>query len=376
MAEKIHIRGADGELESLTERPFQTEDLLQKLIGQHPELLAGDQMRPNDPLRWILVRREAPIEGWAVDHLLLDQEARPTLVEVKRGSNREIRRNIVGQMLDYAATAASVWSGDGVRRAFEEDAAKRGIEPLDELSNLLAHDEEQDDEEWASEFWERVATNLAANRLRLLFVADEIPTELERVVKFLNDQTRDNLEVLAVEVKQYPGGFGQALVSRVIGQAGNGAGNAEPGDRGRLSYEEFLEAFGPDARAAIESMFDAVVGITGDRNDTIRRRRLSVSIRGRCSLWPRPVYLGRLNIPGTGNDSGNFAFFANMAPNYPEPLLRLLEQWSLQFEDDDFGVRHRYRGEIGRAGDMNDFVAHIALLNRRLSATLSELAAL
>lgn len=57
-----------------------------------------------------------------------------------------------------------------------------------------------------------------ANRLRLLFVADEIPNELERVVKFLNKQTRDNLEVLAVEVKQYPGQFGDALVSRVIGQ--------------------------------------------------------------------------------------------------------------------------------------------------------------
>ena len=42
--------------------------------------------------------------------------------------------------------------------------------------------------------------------------------ELERVVKFLNEQTRDNLEVLAVEVKQYPGQFGDALVSRVIGQ--------------------------------------------------------------------------------------------------------------------------------------------------------------
>ena len=31
-------------------------------------------------------------------------------------------------------------------------------------------------------------------------------------------RTRDNLEVLAVEVKQYPGQFGDALVSRVIGQ--------------------------------------------------------------------------------------------------------------------------------------------------------------
>ena len=110
MAEKIYIRNANGDLEPLTEQRFDTEELLQELIGEHPELLAGDQMRPNDPLRWILITREMPIEGWAVDHLLVDQHARPTLVEVKRGSNREIRRSIVGQMLDYAATAASTQS--------------------------------------------------------------------------------------------------------------------------------------------------------------------------------------------------------------------------------------------------------------------------
>ncbi len=210
MAEKIYIRNASGGLEPVVEERFETEDLLQELIGQHPELLAGDQMRPEDPLRWILIRREMSIEGWAVDHLLIDQDARPTLVEVKRSSNREIRRNIVGQMLDYAATAAVVWSEHDMRRIFEENSD----DPDDEIGTLIGADDDLN----IGVFWEQVATNLDANRMRLLFVADEIPPELERVVKFLNEQTRDNLEVLAVEIKQYPGQFGDALVSRVIGQ--------------------------------------------------------------------------------------------------------------------------------------------------------------
>ena len=57
-------------------------------------------MLPGDPRRWLLISREkgisaAPGEGarWAVDHLLVDQDARPTLVEVKRGWNPDIRRN-------------------------------------------------------------------------------------------------------------------------------------------------------------------------------------------------------------------------------------------------------------------------------------------
>ena len=88
------------------------EDELQALIAEHPELLDGEQMRPGDPRRWILITREQGIAEtadspfrWALDHLIIDQDATPTLVEVKRGSNPEIRRTIVGQMLDYAAHA-------------------------------------------------------------------------------------------------------------------------------------------------------------------------------------------------------------------------------------------------------------------------------
>ena len=53
---------------------------------------------------------------WALDHLLIDQDAIPTLVEVKRSENSEIRRAIVGQMLDYAAHARHTWSAGDIRR--------------------------------------------------------------------------------------------------------------------------------------------------------------------------------------------------------------------------------------------------------------------
>ena len=81
MAEKIYILADGGEPTSLTEQPFDAEATLRDLVGKHPDLLAGDRMRPGDPLRWILVKPEMPVEGWAVDLLLIDQEARPTLVE-------------------------------------------------------------------------------------------------------------------------------------------------------------------------------------------------------------------------------------------------------------------------------------------------------
>ena len=64
----------------------------------------------------------------------------------------EVRRTIVGQMLDYAATAAAVWSNGGIRSAFEQDAASRGVDSIDELGNLLQPEDEADIEDLAEEF--------------------------------------------------------------------------------------------------------------------------------------------------------------------------------------------------------------------------------
>jgi len=49
--------------------------------------------------------REDGSGRWSLDHLFLDQDSIPTLVEVKRSSDTRIRREVVGQILDYAANA-------------------------------------------------------------------------------------------------------------------------------------------------------------------------------------------------------------------------------------------------------------------------------
>src|ERR1035437_1834754 len=107
------IQGDD--LVEMTERAYDSEDVLQTLVARYPNLLAREQVDPNEPRRWLLVTREAGIpdrEGggsrWSLDHLFLDQEGIPTLIEVKRSSDTRIRREVVGQMLDYAANAVSL----------------------------------------------------------------------------------------------------------------------------------------------------------------------------------------------------------------------------------------------------------------------------
>ncbi|MBS1252773.1 MAG: hypothetical protein MAG451_01815 [Anaerolineales bacterium] len=112
MSGQIYLLQEDGTLQSLSEQPYGSEDLLQMLLEKYPDLLAGDQIDESEPRRWLLVSREAGVpseedgyDQWSLDHLFLDQDGIPTLVEVKRSSDTRIRREVVGQMLDYAANA-------------------------------------------------------------------------------------------------------------------------------------------------------------------------------------------------------------------------------------------------------------------------------
>jgi hypothetical protein len=208
----------DGKLEPLTEKTYDAEHELQALLAEHADpLLGGDQIG-STPRRWLLLAREMGLPGedgggarWSVDHLFIDQEGIPTIVEVKRSTNTEIRREVVGQMLDYAANGIAYWSIDALRAQFEARWREQDGEPDKVLRDTLGDDIEPE------RFWDQVKTNLQAGKVRLVFVADIIPPELRRIVDFLNRQM-NAAQVLAVEIRQYVGGQYQALVPRVVSQ--------------------------------------------------------------------------------------------------------------------------------------------------------------
>jgi hypothetical protein len=233
------------ELVEMVEQPYEAEEVLQRLLADYPNLLAGDQ--DDEPRRrWLLVQRELGIAGeedgsdrWSIDHLFLDQDGVPTLVEVKRSSDTRLRREVVGQLLDYAANASAFWGLDKIRAAFE---TRHGdpTEAAASLTTLLGGDEDPE------RFWSSVGVNLKAGKLRLIFVADEIPPELRRIVEFLNEQM-NRTEVLALEVRQYveQGGTRLTLVPRLIGEteaARQAKGTSVRRVKNRWGEEDVLEA--------------------------------------------------------------------------------------------------------------------------------------
>ncbi len=242
---KIFLVGDDeAELTPMAETAYENEDILQVLLARYPDLLPGDQITPEDPRRWLLVKREMEVpseegEGgrFSLDHLFLDQDGIPTFVECKRASDTRTRREVVAQMLDYAANGIEYWSIDQLRQAAAETASHRGKSLDGEITQLLSDKAEIDIEG----YWTRVEGNLREGKVRLIFVTDETPRELRRLVEFLNEKMTD-VVVLAVEVKQFLGEGKKALVPRVIGltEAARVAKSPEGGRRRHITQDEFL----------------------------------------------------------------------------------------------------------------------------------------
>lgn len=246
MAGRIYLLNDKSDLTAMDEAPYDSEKLLQEMLAQHSDLLAGEQIDSDQPRRWLLVTREMSVPGevdgsarWSLDHLFLDQDAVPTLVEVKRSSDTRIRREVIGQMLDYAANAVAYWPVEDIRAKFESRCEKNEEVPEEVLTTFLGEDQDIDG------FWQRVKTNLQAGSVRMVFLADSIPAELRRVVEFLNEQM-DPAEVLAIEVKQFVGGGMKTLVPRVLGQTETARQRKSAGAKPGRQWDE------PSFMAALE----------------------------------------------------------------------------------------------------------------------------
>lgn len=239
-------------------------------------------------------------------------------MEVKRSTNREIRRLVVGQMLDYAANAVTYWNIDSIRAAYEERLAGLGGSAEEEIATLV-----DDPEADYDEFWERAKTNLKAGRVRLVFVADTIPTELQRVVEFLNERMSPT-EVLAVEIRQYTGGGEQTLVPRVFGQTAE-ARQKRRSSRTRSSRQWDRESF-LDATTQAVGETDAEVArkIVDWAETAYTRIAWGTSPRGRFT--PTLDHGGRSYYPMNVWADGRIAFqFSRMRrfPPFDEESKRL-----------------------------------------------------
>lgn len=238
---EIFIMESCGKTSELVEVSYESEFELQELIAQHPELLAGSQIDPANPRKWLLLSKEAPLSDgkdirWAVDHLFLDQDAVPTLIEVKRCQDSRLRREVIGQVFDYAALLVDPSNIDVIKDRFEKSCHFHNKSPSKTLSDFLGDDLARED------FWDNLKENLCRKKLRMIFVCDSISESLKRVIEFLSDLLSP-AEIYGIEIKQFVGNGLKIYTPTVIGFSANAIKRRTGGDRKTIRWceETFLK---------------------------------------------------------------------------------------------------------------------------------------
>ncbi len=223
----IYTVDATGTLTAMRPAEPRNEDFMQNLVAAHPELIADQDGA------LLLIRREQSIADredsngrWSVDHLFVTRNGIPVLVELKRAVDTRLRREVIGQMLDYAANGTAYWQGGRIAESFAASMAKLGLDADAELTAFLgaATDPQQ--------FWEQVDANFTAGRIKMVFVADTIPRELARIVEFLNEQMKADVRAIELSWFESDGGV-TALTPRIIGETERA--QTEKAARGALS---------------------------------------------------------------------------------------------------------------------------------------------
>lgn len=274
---KIFLVQGKERLTPMIETGYEKEVDLQALLADYPDLLPGDQINFEEPRRWILVAREVGVPGnedetgrWSLDHLFLDQDGIPTFVECKRASDTRSRREVVAQMLDYAANGISYWQMDSLRQSAAETAQMNGKSLDEEILRLM----DSDDSAGLDQFWSNVENNLRSGIVRLIFVADSIPVELRKLVEFLNGKMSD-VEVLAVELKQFLGEGQKAIVPRLLGMTETARQIKRTISKKPTNREEFLDKCKPE----MAKFFAWVLETAEQRGHTIYWGTTGFSVR-------------------------------------------------------------------------------------------------
>jgi hypothetical protein len=199
---------ADSGWRPLAPAGFATEKELHDLIEEAPHLLplAGS------PRLTVLGREVRLGNGWA-DIIAIEPSGRLAIIEIKLARNAEARRAVLAQVLAYAAYLQGLSPA-----ALERDVLGEHLKKRETGAGGIAQIVKADDQEGAFEaaaFTAGLERSLAEGNFRLVFVLDEAPDELVRLVGYL-ELIAERIMIDLVTVSTYRVGEKTVLVPQRV----------------------------------------------------------------------------------------------------------------------------------------------------------------
>jgi hypothetical protein len=340
---------ADGAAIRLVQVPLgggadqMSEGELQTFLQLHPTCLPISEIDPifAEPVP-ICMELNTPVGS--IDNFMVTPSGLPVLVECKLWRNPQGRREVVGQILDYAKEL-SRWSSSDVQREVSRRLARPG-NPLLELIRDAGHEVDE------IEFNDALTFNLRRGRFLLLIVGDGIREAVEAIAEYLQTHAGLHFTLGLVEIPIYsmPGGT-RLIAPRIVAKT-------------QLITRTVIAA--PDGMSVSDSINDS--DVSAEDTDTLSRISFWREFVAGLKLddpeqqKPRPGQQGyvSLSLPVPGGTAW-ITIFRNIADwrvglflSYTRESLgervvrRVIEDWS-EIQRELSGTVRLYQDKLGRS---------------------------
>lgn len=227
---KILIRDSDSKKWKFAETiRAKAESELQKLLVESPSLLTIDEIREGvAPLVFAVSEFGLPGSG-STDVLAFSSKGDIAIVECKLASNPEIKRKVIGQIMEYAAY---LWQMN-YEQIDNRIKQLKGKSLAESVAESIAG-------EWDEElFRDGIRETLENGSFVLIIVVDEINEELRRIVRYLNECSKSAFSLHALEMNRFQADKTEVLVPYLYGASTKPATSQQ---RAQWTEEEFFRA--------------------------------------------------------------------------------------------------------------------------------------
>ena len=167
------------------------EAWLQSVIDAHPSILPIEDIEPG-LADVVSICRELPTPSGFIDNLLVTPTGGIVIVETKLWRNPQARREVIGQILDYAKDLGR-WSYDDLERAIRSARRDRTVRLVD----LMRRPDYEPDE---VRFIDAVTRNLKLGRFLCIVAGDGIREGVEHLTEFLQQHVGLHFTLSLVEL--------------------------------------------------------------------------------------------------------------------------------------------------------------------------------